>query len=190
MNIGILLLTSALTFSDPIMATIENKVRTEQARIEMSEIEPLKTTDKEEYFDSYMSIVNEYSDIIDPPESIHDVISDDEFYFLAQVVESEIGAGSFEQKCNVASTIINRYYSDDFPDSFYEILTIKNHYTPVLKGTYKNKTPQESTIKAIEYVYMFGDTSSGATAFHSGNSKWHENNMTYVFSDGAHKFYK
>lgn len=29
----------------------------------------------------------------------------------------------------------------------------------------------------------------GATYFHSGKSKWHENNLHFIFDDGKHKFY-
>lgn len=156
----------------------------------MEQIEYLKEEDKEEYLIQYKNIIEEYSNEIDPPENIYDVTTDEEFYFLAQVVETEIEEGNFNQKVNVASSIINRVESDKFPDTFNEVLKQKNQYTPVLKGTYKNKKPTQSTINAIEYAYMIEDTTNGALYFHSGSGGWHSRNLTFLFNDGKHNFYK
>lgn len=157
---------------------------------EMTQIEYLKEDNKEEYLIQYKNIIEEYSDEFDPPESIYDVTTDEEFYFLAQVVETEIEAGNFDQKVNVANVIINRVESDKFPNTFTEVLKQKNQFTPVLTGSYKRKTPTQSTINAIEYAYMFGDTTNGATYFHSGSSGWHSRNLNFIFNDGKHNFYE
>ena len=57
-------------------------------------------------------------------------------------------------------------------------------------GAYKKVTVDKNTVEAIEYAFMIGDTTNGATYFHSGKSKWHENNLHFIFDDGKHKFYK
>lgn len=155
----------------------------------IDQIEYLKETNKEEYLIQYKNIVETYSYKIDPPETIYDVTTAEEFYFLAQVVEAEIENGSFEQKVNVASVIINRVNSDKFPNTFYEVLKQRKQFTPVLTKIYKNKIPTQSTIYAIEYAYMIEDTTNGALYFHSGKSSWHKNNLNFIFDDGKHKFY-
>lgn len=156
---------------------------------EMEKIEYLKEENKEKYLIEYKNIIEKYSNEIDPPKTIYDVTTNNEFYFLAQVVETEIEGGSFEQKVNVASSIINRVKSDNFPNTFTEVLKQKKQYTPVLTGAYKYKKPTQSTIHAIEYAYMIEDTTNGATYFHSGKSSWHKNNLNFIFDDGKHKFY-
>ncbi len=157
---------------------------------EQSLIEPFKELDKKTYLTQYKNIIANYSDYFDTPETIYDYTTDEEFDLFARVVQSEIGGGSFDQKCNVASTIINRYYSEKFPNEWMEILKQTNQYSCINNGACVKANVTEDTILAIEYVFMIGDTTNGATYFHSGRSLWHERNLHFIFSDGKHKFYK
>ena len=172
--------------------TIENI--SNQAIREQELIEPLKEYDKEEYLIQYKNILTTYSDYIDQPETIYDYTTDEEFDLLCRVVEAEIGIGNFDQKCNVANTIINRYFSETFPNGWKDLLFQKRNgvyqYSSVGNGLYRTVEVSEDTILAIEYSFMIEDTTNGCTYFHSGNSTWHENNLEFVFDDGLHKFYR
>lgn len=154
----------------------------------LSYIEPLKQYDKKQYLLLYKSIM---SDAIDQPETIYDYTTDKEFDLICRIVEAEIGNGCFDSKVNVANTLINRYYSDNFPDNWIDIVYSPSQYSTLSNGAYKNVTIKEDTILAIEYAFSIEDTTQGSTYFHSGSSKWHEDSLEFVFEDtDGHKFYK
>lgn len=179
------------TYAQPI----EEEVTSPENTITISEevqnrINKLDKSDLEQWFIQYQQIQLEYSDRLDPDETIHNVIDSDEFNLFAKIVESEAEGKSFSQKIHVAQSIINRWNNPEFPDTITGVITEHKQYTPYLKGTYKKKTPTESTIRAIEYSYQFEDTTQGATYFCSNKSKWHINNLEFIWYDGAHYFYR
>lgn len=179
--------------TNAMIGKISNQVIREQ-ELEQELIEPLKKYDKKEYLIQYKNILTTYSDYIDQPETIYDYTTDEEFDLLCRIVEAEIGIGDFDQKCNVSSSIINRYFSETFPNDWKDLLFQKRNgvyqYSSVGNGLYKKAKVSEDTILAIEYSFMIEDTTNGCTYFHSGNSTWHKNNLEFVFDDGLHKFYR
>lgn len=142
--------------------------------------------DKKEWFLEYLEIIDKYSYIIAPPESIYDVFTDTELDILFRVVEAEIGEGhTFEQKCNVASVIFNRIKHERFPNTIGEIL-IESQFATIANRRYENITVSEDTILACEYAYQIGDTTNGCLFFDSNGFLKYE----FVFNDEAHNFYK
>lgn len=124
-------------------------------------------------------------------ESIYDITTDEEFDLFCKVVEAEIGIGNLEQKTNVASSILNRYYDDGFPDTIEDVLLQPVQYSTVLNDRINRVEVTDTTIQAIENAFDNGDTVNGATYFYSGNSsEWHDNNLIFVTDDGLHKFLK
>lgn len=151
---------------------------------EMIEIKSIE--DKKKWFIAYKDIVERYSDIIDPPETIYDYFSDEELDLLFRVVQAEIGDEySFEQKCNVASIIFNRLEHDRFNDTIKEILT-PDQFSTISNGRYKKVKVSETTILACEYAFTIEDTTNGCLFFDSNNTL----NYKFVFNDSAHNFYK
>ena len=156
----------------------------ENMNVEMAEIESIK--DKKEWFIAYKEIVDRYSYILDPPEGIYDYYTDEELDMFFRVVQAEIGDEyTFEQKCNVASVILNRIEHYKFSDEMLEILTPQQFET-VKNGSYKNVKVSEDTILACEYVFMIEDTTDGCLFFDSNKAL----NYEFVFNDGTHNFYK
>ncbi len=156
----------------------------EEMNHEMAEIESIE--DKEEWFIAYKNIIEKYSYVLDPPESIYDYYSDEELDLLFRVVQAEIGDGySFEQKCNVTSVIFNRIEDNRFPNSILEVLT-PDQFATIFNGRYKKVEVSETTILACEYVFMIEDTTNGCLFFDSNDALRYE----FVFNDGAHNFYK
>ena len=170
---------------------VQNKSTDVQALFKA--IEPLKKENRQSYLRWYKAIYKQYNNVLDPYETIYDYSTDEEFNLICRVVQAEIGNGTFDQKCNVASVIVNRYYSKDFPSNWKDILFQKYdgvyQFSSIGNGAYKKVDVDKSTIEAIEYAFTIGDTTNGATYFHSGKSKWHENNLHFIFDDGKHKFY-
>ena len=156
----------------------------ENMNVEMAEIESIEN--KKEWFIAYKEIVDRYSYILDPPEGIYDYYTDEELDMFFRVVQAEIGDEyTFEQKCNVASVILNRIEHYKFSDEMLEILTPQQFET-VKNGSYKNVKVSEDTILACEYVFMIEDTTDGCLFFDSNKAL----NYEFVFNDGIHNFYK
>lgn len=160
------------------------EIATENAQKELEEINNI--SDKKEWFIAYKNIIDKYSYILDPPETIYDYYTDEELDMFFRVVQAEIGDEyTFEQKCNVASVILNRIEHYKFSDEMLEILTPQQFET-VKNGSYKNVKVSEDTILACEYVFMIEDTTDGCLFFDSNKAL----NYEFVFNDGTHNFYK
>lgn len=159
----------------------------EKANEEMAQLDFIE--DRQEWFVKYKEIIEKYSDVLDPPESIYDYHSDEELDLLFRVVQAEIGDEySFEQKCNVCSVIFNRLNSDKDvfkkQDSLSKVL-ISSQFSTISNGRYRRVEVSEKTILACEYVFMIENTMPDALFFDSDGSlsyKW-------ITSDGAHNFY-
>lgn len=152
---------------------------------EMGDIAAIK--EKKEWFLSYLEIVDRYSYIIDPPETIYDYFTEDEIYLIQRTVETECYEQDFESKVNVANVILNRYESDNlsFGCSIEEIITKSNQFT------YWRKEISEDTIAAVEYAFSIKDTTEGCIAFRSDKrpDTWY--GWEYQFTDeSGHHFYK
>ena len=140
---------------------------------------------KEEWFKQYKSLTEKYKDILGKPETIYDNFTQQELDLLFKVVQAEIGSEySFEQKCNVVSVIYNRLKDYRFGNTINEIL-VGHQFSTISSGAIYKVTVDEKTILACEYVYQFGDTTSGALFFDSNGRL----NYKFLFNDGAHNFY-
>lgn len=168
----------------PVSINFEIDNAIEKMNYEMAEIESI--TDKKEWFLVYKDTIEEYSHLIDSPETIYDYFTEEELDLLFHVVQAEVGDEySFEQKCNVSSVIFNRLNNERFPDTLSEIL-VYNQFSPIADGRYKEVEVTEDTILACEYAFMLEDTTNGCLFFDSNNAL----NYQFVFNDGAHNFYK
>ena len=168
----------------PVSINFEIDNAIEEMNYEMTEIETI--TDKKEWFIAYKSIIEEYSYIIDPPETIYDYFSEEELDLLFHVVQAEVGDEySFESKVNVANVIFNRFYHERFPDTLSDIL-VCDQFSPIADGRYREVEITEDTILACEYAFILEDTTDGCLFFDSNNTL----NYQFVFNDSAHNFYK
>lgn len=169
----------------PVSINFEIDNAIEEMNQKMAEIESIE--DKKEWFIAYKSIIEEYSYIIDPPETIYEYFTEEELDLLFHVVQAEIGdeCYSFEQKANVASVVFNRLYHEKFPDALSEIL-VYDQFSPISNGRYKEVEVSEDTILACEYAFEIEDITDGCLFFDSNNAL----NYQFVFDDGAHNFYK
>lgn len=148
-------------------------------------IEPLKIYDMKEYYLLYKEIEDEYSEEFGRPLNIYDVYTEEDIYYIQRCVETECFDCPFENKVNVANVIINRVASDKFADTPKGVVTSPNQFA------YFRTNITEDTILAVEYAFMFEDTTDGALYFHSGKYSETFNGANYIFEDSVgHKFYK
>ena len=148
-------------------------------------IEPLKIYNLKEYYLLYKEIENEYSEEFGKPLNIYDVYTEEDIYYIQRCVETECFGCPFENKVNVANVIINRVASDKFADTPKGVVISPNQFA------YFRTNITEDTILAVEYAFMFEDTTDGALYFHSGSYSETFNGAKYIFEDSVgHKFYK
>lgn len=156
-------------------------------------IDTLSAENSMEWFKKYKEIQDEYSEWIDPDETIYDYFDEFELDLLFRIVETEVrGENNFDEKVNVANVIFNRIKHEDFPTNLIDILTEYPQFSSYTSGAYKNVEITETTILACEYAFQFQDTTNGALWFDStrGNS-WADRNREYIFTDSVgHSFYR
>ena len=146
---------------------------------ELSSIE-----DNEEWFIAYKDLIEEYSEWVDPPETIYDYYTEDEVYLMQRCIETETFEQDFDSKVNVASVILNRIESDEFANEVSEII-VKGQFA------FGRENISEDTVLALEYAFMIGDTTDGALYFHSNPKTETFNGAEFIFTDTAgHHFYK
>ena len=185
----------AIIISDEEINEAETEVETdidktddiyEIKRLEVLEkqIELENITDKEEWFIAYKNLINEYSEWVDPPESIYDIYSNNDIYLMQRCIETETFEQDFESKVNVASVILNRLNSENFSNDVSKVI-VKGQFA------FGRKHISEDTKLALEYAYMIGDTTDGALYFHSLAYRPRFSGADYIFTDKAgHHFYK
>ncbi len=111
--------------------------------------------------------------------------SAEQMMMIYRCIETEVNGGDFDSKCNVASVIINRVNSDQFPNDPTLVVTSPKQFA------YSRTEISEDTKLALEYVLLFGDTTNGAIGFRSGACPSTFSGWTYQFTDSAgHHFYK
>ena len=160
----------------------ELEIAIENMNADMKAIENID--DKKEWFISYKKIIDKYSYILDPPETIYDYFSEQELDLLFKVVQAEIGDYSFEQKINVANVVYNRVYHERFGETLSEVL-IPSQFATISNGRINRVKVDEDTILACEYAFLFEDTTNGALFFDSDGSLKYPK----IYDDEAHNFY-
>lgn len=158
------------------------ELKIQEMQSEMLELENIK--DRKEWYLAYKYIVYKYIKWIAPPETIYDYFTEDEVRLICQAVETECYQQDFESKCNVASTILNRYESGKFGETITDIITTENQFR------YGKKSLTEDTILAVMYVWEIQETTEGALYFHSNKKTDTFNKEPYMFTDSSgHHFF-
>ena len=122
---------------------------------------------------------------------IYDWDGEDE-RMLAKIAMAEAEGESVEGKALVILVVLNRVWSDEFPDSIEEVIFQKNQFSPVAEGgRYWTTEPDAGCYEALELVMGGWDESQGAFYFEStGRDGWHSQNLEFLFEFGGHKFYR
>lgn len=111
---------------------------------------------------------------------------------LMKIAMAEAEGESVEGKALVILVVLNRVWSDQFPDSIEAVLFQKNQFSPVSAGgRYWTTEPDEGCHKALALVESGWDESQGALYFEStGKDGWHSKNLEFLFQYSGHKFYR
>ena len=113
-------------------------------------------------------------------------------YLLAKISMAEAEGEGVEGKALVMLVVLNRVWSDNFPDSISEVIFQDGQFSPVSTGRYDSVEPDQECYEALELIQAEKwDESQGALYFESeGESSWHRDNLQFLFQYGNHYFYK
>ena len=143
--------------------------------------------DMYEWFVRYKEIKEEFQTVFKEKfehESITDVYTEDEIYYIEKMVETETHGCSFEAHVNVANVVFNRVEHHKFPNNPKSVVTSPGQFC------YGASKISKSVKLAVEYAFMFKDTTNGAIYFHSGSKTSTFNGKPLVHQDDAvHYFY-
>lgn len=116
----------------------------------------------------------------------------EESYMLMKIAMAEAEGESVEGKALVMLVVLNRVWSDGFPDTIEEVIFQPGQFSPVREGgRYFTTEPNDECHEALEMVMKGWDESHGALYFEScENSSWHSENLEFLFQVGNHKFYR
>ena len=95
-------------------------------------------------------------------------------------------------KALVMLVVLNRVWSNEFPDTIEEVIFQKNQFSPVANGRYDAVEPDEECYEALKLIQVdHWNESQDALYFESkSDSKWHSENLEFLFKYGKHYFYK
>ena len=115
----------------------------------------------------------------------------DESYLLAKIAMAEAENQDIEGKALVICVVLNRVWSNGFPDNIHDVIYQPKQFSPVSNGRFDMVEPNEECWEALNMVMVDGwDESQGALYFESkSESTWHRDNLKFLFQHGAHLFY-
>lgn len=132
------------------------------------------------------------------PESTYDsmIMSRDcgaeDSEILLKIAMAEAEGESTQGKALVMLVVLNRVWSDEFPNTIEDVVFQPRQFSPVREdGRYWTTEPDRDCYEALELVMQGWDESGGALYFEScENSSWHSENLEYLYQFGNHKFYR
>lgn len=116
----------------------------------------------------------------------------DDSYRLAKIAMAEAEGEDTEGKALVILVVLNRVWSDEFPDTIEEVITQKKQFAAYENGRYDRVEPNEDCYRALELVQVsHWNESQNATYFErtTDEETWHNSNLKKLFTHGNHTFF-
>ncbi len=116
----------------------------------------------------------------------------DDSYRLAKIAMAEAEGEDTEGKALVILVVLNRVWSDEFPDSIEEVIKEKSQFASYEDGRYDSLEPNSDCYAALQMVQAeHWDESRGATYFErtTDANTWHNTSLKKLFTHGNHTFY-
>lgn len=114
-------------------------------------------------------------------------------YLLAKIAMAEAEGCNTRTKTLIIMCVLNRVWSDEFPDTIEEVIFQENQFSPIDNGRWDRVEPNEDCYEAVKVVMEAKyDYSGGATYFESCDNEdnWHSRNLEYLYESEGIRFYK
>ena len=116
-----------------------------------------------------------------------------ESYLLARIAMAEAEGCNIQTKTLIIMCVLNRVWSDEFPDTIEEVIFQENQFSPIDNGRWDRVEPNEDCYEAVKVVMEAKyDYSGGATYFESCDDEdnWHSRNLEFLYESEGIRFYK
>ena len=116
-----------------------------------------------------------------------------ESYLLARIAMAEAEGCNTQTKTLIIMCVLNRVWSDEFPDTIEEVIFQENQFSPIDDGRWDKVEPNEDCYEAVKIVMEAKyDYSGGATYFESCSDEdnWHSRNLEFLYESEGIRFYK
>ena len=116
-----------------------------------------------------------------------------ESYLLARIAMAEAEGCNTQTKTLIIMCVLNRVWSDEFPDTIEEVIFQENQFSPIDNGRWDRVEPNEDCYEAVKIVMEAKyDYSGGATYFEScvNEDNWHSRNLEFLYESEGIRFYK
>lgn len=116
-----------------------------------------------------------------------------ESYLLARIAMAEAEGCNTQTKTLIIMCVLNRVWSDEFPDTIEEVIFQENQFSPIDNGRWDRVEPNEDCYEAVKVVMEAKyDYSDGATYFESCSNEdnWHSRNLEFLYESEGIRFYK
>lgn len=114
-------------------------------------------------------------------------------YLLAKIAMAEAEGCNTRTKTLIIMCILNRVWSDEFPDTIKDVIFQENQFSPINNGRWNRVEPNEDCWEAVKIVMEAKyDYSGGATYFESCDDEdnWHSRNLKFLYESEGIRFYK
>ena len=119
--------------------------------------------------------------------------SSEESYLLAKIAMAEAEGCNTKTKTLIIMCVLNRVWSDEFPDTIKEVIFQENQFSPIDNGRWDRVEPNEDCYEAVKAVMEAKyDYSGCATYFESCSDEdnWHSRNLEFLYESEGIRFYK
>ena len=120
-------------------------------------------------------------------------LSTKESYLLAKIAMAEAEGCNTQTKTLIIMCVLNRVWSDEFPDTIKEVIFQENQFSPIDNGRWDRVEPNEDCYEAVKVVMEAKyDYSGGATYFENcaDEDNWHSRNLEFLYESEGIRFYK
>lgn len=120
----------------------------------------------------------------------------EESYLLAKIAMAEAEGESIEGKALVILVVLNRVWSNQFPDTIEEVILqeykgVHQFSVTMDGGRWWRVEPNEECYEALDLVMSGWNESRNALYFESpSESAWHQEHLDFLFKYGNHYFYR
>lgn len=114
-------------------------------------------------------------------------------YLLAKIAMAEAEGCNTRTKTLIILCVLNRVWSDEFPDTIHDVIFQTNQFSPIDNGRWDRVEPNEDCWEAVKVVMEAKyDYSGGATYFESCDDEdnWHSRNLEFLYESEGIRFYK
>ncbi|WP_158221452.1 cell wall hydrolase [Terribacillus sp. 7520-G] len=117
----------------------------------------------------------------------------EEIELLQKLVQAETSGEDYIGKVAVATVVLNRMESDEFPDSIHDVIMQEGQFQPVSSGVIWESHPTDETVQAVADALVRRDDMQDIVWFmnpKTATTNWIAETQVQVKQIGNHVFYR